>query len=61
MKYGDCSFHNSFMVKYHLYPLGGYYNILISLLGFLFCAIEVERTYGTIPFFCDIFIKNLII
>ncbi|CAD8090158.1 unnamed protein product [Paramecium sonneborni] len=40
---------------------GDMYNITISLLGFLFCAIEVEKSYGTIPFFCDIFFKNLII
>ncbi|CAD8168218.1 unnamed protein product [Paramecium octaurelia] len=40
---------------------GDIYNITISLLGFLFCAIEVEKSYGTIPFFCDIFFKNLII
>lgn len=49
------------MVNIDTIHLGGVYNILVSLLGFLFCAIEVERTYGTIPFFCDIFIKNFII
>ncbi|CAD8070199.1 unnamed protein product [Paramecium primaurelia] len=40
---------------------GNIYNLSISLLGFLVCAIEVEKNYGTIPFFCDIFFKNLII
>ncbi|CAD8205776.1 unnamed protein product [Paramecium octaurelia] len=40
---------------------GNVYNLIISLLGFLLCAIEVEKSYGTIPFFCDIFFTNLII